>query len=232
MHDERPWRKGVKLHKWTEEEDDFIRENARRFNTSRMRELFQQRFGWMPTPGQYRARRQRLGVSDGVKNNELCIGSERVRGDTNRVYVKVGKGPGGWKQKAHIVYEREHGAVPDGYVVVCADRNEQNCSPDNLVAVSRSEMATINKHGLIYHDRESLELAVLHARLVKKARKNAYRIRKCDICGRDYKPNENSRRVRKVCDECKAAGHIASGRLHEGCREVVEGCRNDDGGMD
>lgn len=229
MTDERPWRKGLKLHKWTEEEDGFIRENARNVDSKRMRELFLQRFGWMPTPGQYRARRRRLGVSDGTRHNELSIGSERIRGDTNRVYVKVGKGPGGWKQKAHIAYEREHGAVPKGCVVVCADRNEQNCDPDNLVAVSRGYMAIINKHGLGYHDRESLELAVLHAMLLKITRSKAYRIRKCDICGREYKPNENSRRVRRVCDECKAAGHIASGRLQEGCRGVVEGCRNDEG---
>ena len=70
MPDERPWRKGVKMHKWTEEEDDFIRENARMFKPSRMRELFDQRFGWMPTPGQYRARRQRPGEAQGARRED------------------------------------------------------------------------------------------------------------------------------------------------------------------
>lgn len=76
-------------------------------------------------------------------NEEKKIGEECVFG--KQIYVKVhddGDFAHNWKLKHHFIYERHHGPVPDGYLVVFLDGNRSNFDPDNLMALPRR--ATVN----------------------------------------------------------------------------------------
>lgn len=94
------------------------------------------------------------------------VGSER---DTGRGYVlvKVAEHPrvpqskDNWRMKHVLAYERAHGPVPEGCVVVFADRDHSNFSPGNLVAVPRSLLGLLNGPGAPeWRDAETLSAAV------------------------------------------------------------------------
>jgi hypothetical protein len=82
----------------------------------------------------------------------LPIGSERV---TVNGYVEVkysnrsGSSKNRWKSKHSMIWEKEHGPVPKGYVVIFLDSNKRNFALNNLQLISRAELYVMNHHGLI-----------------------------------------------------------------------------------
>lgn len=75
--------------------------------------------------------------------------------------VKVGE-PKEWRFKHLVIWEAEHGPVPDGHVVIFLDSNVDNFDLDNLVLVTRGELAIMNKlHGwssVPLHERQTILL--------------------------------------------------------------------------
>jgi hypothetical protein len=64
-------------------------------------------------------------------------------------YVKVKtRNPKTWKFKHRLVWEKAYGRIPRGRMVIFADGNRQNFALDNLVLVSKSEHAVMNRLGL------------------------------------------------------------------------------------
>lgn len=98
------------------------------------------------------------------------VGTETLRSD-GYVWVKVNDdGPDArgclndrWRLRSHVVWEREHGPVPEGHVIVHVDGDPANDDPANLECVPKSVMATINNVGIRYADRETFEVAALTA---------------------------------------------------------------------
>ena len=88
----------------------------------------------------------------GYKINAKTIGSERITAD-GYVEIKYSNNPGTakhrWKGKHVIIWEEANGPVPKGHVVIFADGNARNFSLDNLLLVSRGELAVMNKKALI-----------------------------------------------------------------------------------
>lgn len=90
-------------------------------------------------------------------HNWVPLGSERITRD-GYVQVKVRDlsfpdCKKNWKGKQIIVWERHHGQkVPPGYAVIFGDQDKRNFNPDNLILVSRAQLATLNKNGLIQRD--------------------------------------------------------------------------------
>jgi hypothetical protein len=74
-------------------------------------------------------------------------GSERVTAD-GYVEVKV-KNRKKWKMKHVLLWEAAHGRVPRGHVVIFADGDRTRITPENLLTVSRRELAVMNHEGLI-----------------------------------------------------------------------------------
>jgi hypothetical protein len=65
-------------------------------------------------------------------------------------YVKVKtRNPRTWKFKHRLIWEKAHGKIPKGHTVLFADRNRLNFNPDNLLLVSRGELAVMNRQDLI-----------------------------------------------------------------------------------
>ena len=73
-----------------------------------------------------------------------------------------------WVQKQRVVYEKHYGKIPQGYVVIFLDRNRENFDPENLAAIKRSELARLNKQGLIYDDSNLTKVGIGIVRLSSK----------------------------------------------------------------
>jgi hypothetical protein len=75
------------------------------------------------------------------------VGSVRVVGG----YIEVKTAdPKEWKIKHVLVWEKKNGKVPKGSAVIFADGDKTNCRLNNLLLVSRRELAMMNHLGLIY----------------------------------------------------------------------------------
>ncbi|MBQ6453709.1 MAG: HNH endonuclease [Coriobacteriales bacterium] len=92
------------------------------------------------------------------------VGFERVSKD-GYIEVKVRDGlqekPNkNYRAKHHVIWEELHGPIPEHTNIVFADGDKTNLSPENLVAVSRSDWAPIRRSGCDYSDAETLEARV------------------------------------------------------------------------
>jgi hypothetical protein len=79
--------------------------------------------------------------------NYKPVGTERTNTD-GYVEIKTAD-PNKWRPKHIIIWEKANGPVPKGYVVIFADGNKQNVVLNNLLLISRKELAIMNKRGLI-----------------------------------------------------------------------------------
>jgi hypothetical protein len=163
---------------------------------------------------------QRRRASGGGRR-DAPIGAERER--AGYVEVKVRERPStpsgrdNWALKHVLAYERAHGPVPEGHVVLFADGDRRNFDPDNLVAVPRRVVAVLNKPSSpSWHDRETLEACVAIAELSIAARERSFDVPvRCGVCGREFMPRRDkwAARPQMTCPECLRAGHRAtSGR--------------------
>lgn len=73
-----------------------------------------------------------------IPANHKPVGSERLNVD-GYVEIKIAE-PNKWRGKHRVIWEREHGEVPEGYSVSFKNGNRQDFSLDNLVLVSRSDL--------------------------------------------------------------------------------------------
>lgn len=108
----------------------------------------------------------------------LPIGTERITKDGYRE-VKVtdtGVTRVDFVALHRLNWEREHGAIPEGSVVIFRDGDRLNCELDNLLMVTRAELAVMNRMGLNNTPSEMKETARLVAQLrikVNQVRKQA-----------------------------------------------------------
>ncbi|MDR1627072.1 MAG: HNH endonuclease [Spirochaetia bacterium] len=66
-------------------------------------------------------------------------------------YMKVKtRNPGTWKFKHRLVWEKARGRIPKGGVILFADGDKSNFGLDNLILISRQELAVMNRRGLIH----------------------------------------------------------------------------------
>jgi len=101
----------------------------------------------------------------------LPLGSEREK----KGYVRIKTAqPNVWKYKQVFVWEQANGRLPEGHVVIFADKNTRNFALENLIAVSRKELLVMNRRGFIYKDRELTKAGNLLAKLSIIIRKRAH----------------------------------------------------------
>ena len=96
-------------------------------------------------------------------HNYRPIGSEVTSAD-GCVWVKIAD-PNIRREKHRIVWEAHNGPIPKGYVILFADKNKSNCELENLILVSRAEMAVLNRFKLITDNAELTRLGVTIAKL-------------------------------------------------------------------
>jgi hypothetical protein len=85
------------------------------------------------------------------------VGTERTNSDGYidvRIRNPSGKPWKNWKAKHRLIWEKAHGKIPRGHVVIFADGDKRNFALDNLLLVSRSEHAVMNRRALRAPDAE------------------------------------------------------------------------------
>jgi hypothetical protein len=74
------------------------------------------------------------------------VGTERINGD-GYTEVKI-RNPRTWKAKHVLIWEQAYGKVKRGHIIIFTDGDKSNLRLDNLLMVSRSEHAVMNRWGL------------------------------------------------------------------------------------
>jgi hypothetical protein len=99
--------------------------------------------------------------------NAMPIGTERY--SNGYIYVKVQDGHknNNWKAKHIKVYEDYHGPIPSGHVVIFADSDRHNFDIDNLILITRSQLARMNQNHLINTDPEFTKTGLQIAKLIE-----------------------------------------------------------------
>ena len=94
------------------------------------------------------------------------VGTETVRAD-GYVYIKVAD-PKTWRMKHVLIYEAAYGPVPKSKIIIFADGNRLNMALDNLLLISRLELAVMNKRHLISADTDLIKAGVAVADIYLK----------------------------------------------------------------
>lgn len=155
-------------------------------------------------------------VSHGGGKPALPIGTEREGKDgrimvKTRMYPKVPSSKDNWRFKHHLVYERAHGWIPHGHVVMFADGDIRNFDPANLVAVPRKYIGMLNNPELPeWHDAATLKAVIawldLHVATIDAVHRQR---RRCRVCGEWFVERDDQRgrpRPVQTCPRCLAAG--------------------------
>jgi len=159
----------MRMHRWyTPEEILFVKKKIRGRSYIEMLKIFNARFGLKITLKQMQTLTYKHRIYNGLgtingyappNKGKKCryhggnyrpIGTERdIPYSTGEVYVEVKTDHRTWKKKHVVIWEKTHGKIPKGYVVIFADKNNRNFSLDNLLLVSRAELAVMNHLRLI-----------------------------------------------------------------------------------
>lgn len=138
---------------FTLEEDAFLREHYPSMTDAELEDAFILRFGFRRDRQKIRLRCWYLGIQ---KRKDIWTQSrkESVRYDLGAeyenqgyVFVKVthdGCASEKWRLKQRVVWEREHGKIPAGQIILFLDGNTRNCAIENLICVPKSYNGYIN----------------------------------------------------------------------------------------
>lgn len=185
------------VHKYTPDQIRFIAEKVKGRSNKELTEMFNAHFGLDLKVTQIKGAKKNRGLTSGldgrfvkgqeswckgmkglntggkkgwfkkgdIPHNHKPIGSERVDTD-GYVMIKVAE-PSVWRFKSRVVWEEAYGEVPDGYVVMFGDGNKLNVDIENLMLVSRSQLAILNQHDLIQSHVDATKSAVVLADYIK-----------------------------------------------------------------
>lgn len=187
-----------KYHRYTEEEKEFLKNNVKGRTNKELTDLFNERFDEDLLVSQIANFKTSRGLKSGLDNkfsnghtpwntglkgfrkghksgfkkgntpwHTREVGSERIDRD-GYLEVKVAD-PNEWKYRHHLVWVENNGPIPEGYVVIFADQNKSNFNIDNLLLISRSQLAILNRRGLIQKDAELTRTGIIIADICKKA---------------------------------------------------------------
>ena len=109
-------------------------------------------------------RGKKTGPRKKENRNSLPICSEA----TFRGVVHIKTKRGRWEPKHRVVWEKENGPIPHNYVLIFKDGDKNNISLENLILVTRRELAIINKKKLLDVANVYRETAILTGRIIAK----------------------------------------------------------------
>lgn len=105
-----------------------------------------------------------------VPRNKKEIGHERIDYKGN-ILIKVaedGKQSDCWKLKHRLLWERENGPVPKGYVIMFLDQNKENIMLENLLLIDKRVLAVMTVRKMITKNAELNKLAKVNAEVLLK----------------------------------------------------------------
>lgn len=185
------------VHHYTAEQSAFIRDNVSALLTPELTDAFNAKFGTDLSSQKIRAYKKNHALVSGIvtrfgkghvpqnkgkkgmggweptqfkkgdrPTNYKPVGTERID-SYGYVGVKVADS-NVWRFKHRLIWEECHGPVPKGHVIIFADSDKLNVTIENLLLVSRKQLAIINKRGLIQNDAELTKTGLVIADLISK----------------------------------------------------------------
>ena len=100
--------------------------------------------------------------------NHRPVGSERISKD-GWLEVKIAE-PRKWCGKHRVEWEKHHGPIPKGHIVIFVDGNPLNWQIENLQMISKAEHAILNKRGLRNVPDAVKPVAITYGRLINRVR--------------------------------------------------------------
>lgn len=170
-----------KNHKWTKEENEYLREiTPGRHHIeilNLMNEKFEYQFTLMQIKGAISRYKLKTGFDGRYKKGSIPFNKNTKgltkanktsfkKGHRSKQYKHIGSeriavdgytevkiaDPDKWEAKHRLIYEKYHGKIPKDYVVMFADGNKNNFDINNLIAISRHQLLLMNSNKLIKSD--------------------------------------------------------------------------------
>lgn len=98
------------------------------------------------------------------------VGSERICKKDGYIWIKI-KDPNIYVHKHKYLYEKEHGKIKKGQIVVFLDQNKMNLSLDNLACIDRNTHLIMNRNSWYSSDpkitKSRLSVAKLKSKIYK-----------------------------------------------------------------
>ncbi|WP_302372909.1 HNH endonuclease signature motif containing protein [Enterococcus asini] len=110
-------------------------------------------------------RGKKTGPRKTENRNSLPIGSETVFRGVIHIKTKRGK----WEPKHRWLWEQECGPIPDKHIVVFRDGDKNNVVIENLMLVTRHELAILNKKKMLDVPNQYRETAILTGKIMAKS---------------------------------------------------------------
>lgn len=144
----------------TPEQIDFLKENYSNHGTRELMEMFNAKFDDQITMSGIKNFGQlyNLRVDESVRNKNRRRhldkpGSARATKNVGAIRTECGRlvmkdSNGKWKSAAKVIWEKENGPTPEGYVVTVLDGNTSNVDVSNLACVPIRYMGWMSKYNL------------------------------------------------------------------------------------
>jgi hypothetical protein len=192
-------------HYFTPEQKEFIKNNVKGRSSEELHKIFNDQFELSLGINQIRAFKKNHKLSSGLDgrfkkgnvpfnkgkkglniggietrfkkgqkpHNYKPIGTERINGEG---YVDIKINANKWRPKHQVIWEQHNGKIPRGHVIIFGDGNKFNFDVNNLISVSRSQLAILNTKKLIQNDadltRTGLIIADIYHAIGQKRRGN------------------------------------------------------------
>lgn len=168
---------------------EYLRENTKGKSVKELQNMIEKNFNGRITTNHIAYIKNRYGIKSGrigqfEKGHKPLkhrpIGYEKnING---YVYIKIGE-PSIYTSKQRYIYEKMHGKIPEGCIVIFADKNKTNFNPDNLILISKQEFLIMNDNGLYKEDVELTKTGVTLSKIINQLRKLSKKEKKTN----DYK---------------------------------------------
>ena len=185
------------MHKYTNEELEFLRVHVKTHTYKEVTEMFNNHFGTSLSEVAIKSTAKRNNIYTG-RNGQYNKGNVPVNKGTKGImkpnsgtfkkghipknhrpvgserinrygYIEIKvEEPRKWRPKHHLIYEAEFGPIPPNHKIVFKDRNKKNVNINNLLLVSNREMVVMNRNKLIKNNPEATETGQLIAKLMIK----------------------------------------------------------------
>lgn len=158
---------------WTNEEVAFLKKKREEGKTfSQVAILMEKKFKQPYTRAQISSAVRRYQNDESYKYrpgneryNWIELGSERV---ILRGYTRVKTEDGKWELKHRVKYKEYYGEIPKGKVIVFANGDKTDFRKENLIALTRNQLKTMNRHNLIKDNIEATKTGAIIADIIIK----------------------------------------------------------------
>lgn len=161
--------------RYTKEFENFVRENANKYNREELRQLVQKEYNVAISKDSFRRylNRHKIKALYNIVNNvrevyKLPVGTERVTSEGT--FVKIAQ-PDKWRRKSRVMYEKYHDCkLNDDDYIVFLNQDNTDFRKQNLIKSSRKEIAYLHNNKTFSSNPKLTELGILSARLMMKAK--------------------------------------------------------------